>query len=177
MDKIRLRALTKADMEKTLQWHNDDYIKKMYLGHPFPVTRELEEEWYDKVLRSNIPVTVFGIEVIEGKKLIGLSILREINLLNRCAEYAIYIGDAHARGNGYSREATIKTLRFGFKDLGLHRVSLKVLSDNKNAIGLYKKCGFSEEGVLKEAHYKEGRFKDEVVMSILDAQFSEKRDD
>ena len=69
---VRLRALTLNDIEKTLYWHNQEDISNLYLGHPFPVNIEMERKWYEKLLTSNIPVTVFGIEQIKSKKLIGI---------------------------------------------------------------------------------------------------------
>lgn len=169
--KIRLRALTSNDIEKTLKWHNDDEIKYFYLGHPFPVNIEIEKKWYDEILTSDLPTTVFGIEKKDEAKLIGLSVLKNINLINREAEFAIYIGDLEERGKGYSKIATMLTLEFGFRSMGLNRIFLKVMEENKVAINLYKKCGFVEEGVLRKSIFKNNEFKNEVVMSILKDEF------
>lgn len=171
MKAIRLRSLTLADLEKTLKWHNMEDISEMYLGHPFPINLEMEHKWYEKILTSNIPVTVFGIELIQNKCLIGLSILKDISLINRSAEFAIYIGDKDSRGKGLSKEATVKTLNFAFNDLGLNRVGLKVLEENQIAIKLYKSIGFTSEGVLRHSIFKKGHFKSEIIMSILRDEF------
>jgi diamine N-acetyltransferase len=171
MGKIKLRALTKADIDKTLQWHNREDIRKLYLGHPFPVNREMEETWYDKILYSNVPITVFGIELLSDEKLIGLTILKDINLINRAAELAIFIGDKDARGKGCALDATLQTLAFGFNDLGLERISLKVLVENSTAIKLYEKCGFIEEGRMRKFVFKDGVYKEAILMSILREEF------
>ncbi len=42
--KIRLRALTMADLPKTLAWHNQADIVDLYSGHPFPVNLEMEQK-------------------------------------------------------------------------------------------------------------------------------------
>jgi len=171
MAKIVLRALTKSDIEKTLEWHNQDDIRDLYSGQPFPVNREMEEKWYDKILHSNFPVTVFGIEITNNKKLIGITILKDINLINRNAEFAIYIGDREERGKGYSKEATKKTIEFAFYHIGLKRVTLKVISENKTALKLYENLGFIQEGTLRKSIYKNGKYKDEIVMSILEEEY------
>lgn len=169
--RIKLRALTKEDIDLTLRWNNQDDIRELYLGHPFPINREMEEKWYDKILISNFPTTIFGIELISESKLIGITILKNINFINRSAEFAIYIGDKNERGKGYSYEATILTMKFGFLDLGLNRLFLKVIRKNKTAISLYEKCNFFKEGVLREAIFKNGKFYDEIIMSILKEEF------
>lgn len=168
---IRLRALEEEDIDITIIWHNQQDIKDLYAGHPFPVNMEQEKKWYEKILTSNFPTTVFGIEKIKDKKLIGITILKDINLVNRVSEFAIYIGDVEERGKGYSSIATLLTLKFGFNDLGLNRIFLKVLEENVAAIELYKKCNFTKEGVLRETIFKNNQFKNEIIMSVMKSEF------
>src|SRR5690554_4399663 len=127
MKRINLRALTLSDIDRTLDWSNNEEISNLYSGHPFPVNLEMERKWYEKILTSNFPVTVFGIEFTENKLLIGITVLKGINMIDRNAEFAIYIGDMNYKGKGLAKEATIETLKFGFYKLGLHRIYLKVL--------------------------------------------------
>lgn len=168
---IKLRALTNQDIDKTLTWHQQDDIKDLYFGHPYPVNREMEEIWYNKILTSNIPTTVFGIEELESEILVGLSLLKDINMINRTAEFAIYIGDETKRGKGYSKEATMLTLKFAFFSLGINRVFLKVLERNSVAISLYKKLGFKIEGTLRQSIFKNNKLENEFIMSILKEEF------
>ena len=164
MENVRIRALTITDLPLTLKWHNQPDIIEMYAGNPFPVNEEMERKWYEKILTSNFPVTVFGIELIENNKLIGLTILRDINLINRSAETAIYIGDQNERSKGYSKEALTLTLNFAFNNLGLHRVFLSVREDNAAALGLYEK-------ILRDSIYKDGKYISLIIMSILEGEF------
>lgn len=172
MKKIKLRALTSSDISLTLSWNNQDDIKQFYAGHPFPVNIEMENEWYNKILRTNIPTSVFGIELIEEKKLIGITVLKNINFIHRKAEFAIYIGDTAERGKGFSAEATKKTLELGYYQLGLNRIYLSVQKNNIPAIRLYEKIGFVIEGELRDSIYKDGKFHDECIMSILSNEYN-----
>lgn len=49
----------------------------------------------------------------------------------------------------------------------IHRLELTVRADNEAAQGLYRKAGFSEEGVRRQALYVAGRYVDELYMSRL----------
>lgn len=171
MNKIRLRALSAGDIEKTLQWHNQEDISDFYSGHPFPVNIEMEQKWYEKILTSNFPVSVFGIENIENQCLIGITTLRDINFFNRSAEFSIFIGDIEYRGKGFSNNATSQTLRFGFFKMGLNRIYLKVLEENESAIKLYQTTGFVKEGLLRSSVFKNNCFKNEIIMAILKDEF------
>jgi RimJ/RimL family protein N-acetyltransferase len=173
--KIKLRALTQADMEKTLAWHNQDDISSLYSGHPFPVNIEMERLWYEKILTSNFPTTVFGIELVESKELIGITVLRDIHMINRTAEIAIYIGNPESRGKGFSKDAMTATLIFGFLKLSLNRIHLKVLEENSPAIKLYQSLGFIKEGILRNSIFKNGEYKSEMIFSILKNEFIKAR--
>jgi RimJ/RimL family protein N-acetyltransferase len=171
MEKIVLRALTEADTHTTLHWNNQEDIKNLYAGHPFPVNMEMEKDWYAKITKTNIPTTVFGIELKNEKKIIGLTFLKNINFIHSKAEFAIFIGDKNERGKGYSKEATLQTLRFAFNQLGLNRIYLFVQSNNIAAIKLYEKTGFQKEGELRNSVYKKGEFLNEIVMGIIKEDF------
>lgn len=170
-EKINLRALTQNDLELTLKWNNQADIRDTYAGHPYPVNREKEQQWYDRVLTTDATLNVFGIELNAEQKLIGLSMLKNVNFINKEAEIAMYIGDAAERGKGYAKEAMIKTLRWGFHQLGLNRIFLKVETQNTTAINLYKKLGFVEEGVLRNCVFKNNEYRSQMILSMLQDEF------
>jgi RimJ/RimL family protein N-acetyltransferase len=58
-------------------------------------------------------------------------------------------------------------LAHAFRKLTLHRVALTVFEFNTRAIRAYQKCGFTVEGRARQAIFRDGRFWDEIHMSIL----------
>ncbi len=50
---------------------------------------------------------------------------------------------------------------------GIRKLRLRVLSCNTPALSFYRKCGFQEEGRLREEFYLGGRYVDEVFMSCM----------
>jgi ribosomal protein S18 acetylase RimI-like enzyme len=59
-------------------------------------------------------------------------------------------------------------LRHAFETLGLHRVALSVFEFNERAIRAYRRVGFTTEGRAREAIRRDGRWWDELSMSILE---------
>ncbi len=173
MSVLKLRALALEDAKVTWAWRNKEEISNLYSGHPFPVSYDQEKAWYDKVMYSNFPTTVFGIELEgEGKKeLIGLTTLTNINMLNRTCDFSILIGVENYRGKGFSKTATQLTLAFGFNELGLNKIALRVRQGNDVAINLYKRLGFVTEGVLKQNVFRNNQFQDEIAMAIFKSDF------
>jgi RimJ/RimL family protein N-acetyltransferase len=82
----------------------------------------------------------------------------------------IYIGaDLHSdyRGKGLGYTSYAQFIPYLFNSLKLNKISLEVLSTNMNAIKLYKKLGFVEEGIKRQEVYKNGKWVDSIVMSML----------
>ena len=64
--------------------------------------------------------------------------------------------------------ATYRTLlRLAFSEMNLHRIHLRVDADNARGIRCYEKCGFRPEGTMRDAIFREGRYHDQLLMSVL----------
>jgi len=167
---IRLRALTMDDARITWKWRNQEEVRNDFSGHPFPVSYEEELSWYEKNIKVNFPNTSFGVEEVKASTLVGMTFLKNINMIFRHAEFSILI-DSSQKGKGFGKEACYKTLEFGFCHLGLNKIYLKVRTDNVSALRIYEACGFKVEGTLREDIYKQGKFADQFYMGILVSEF------
>ena len=55
--------------------------------------------------------------------------------------------------------------------MDLHRISLRVIDYNERAIRCYKSVGFVEEGRERETAFIQGRWRDDLIMGLLDREF------
>jgi RimJ/RimL family protein N-acetyltransferase len=101
----------------------------------------------------------------------GTASLRLLNPVDRKSRFAIGMHAPRFIGRGLGTEATLLALGHAFDDLGLHRVDLRVLDGNAAAIACYRRCGFVEEGREREGCWLEGRWHDDVMMSVLDHEY------
>ena len=62
-------------------------------------------------------------------------------------------------------------LDHAFGSLGLHRIALYVFEFNERAIRAYRRCGFVVEGRSRESIWRDGRWWDELAMSILESDW------
>ncbi len=170
MDKIELRLLRKEDTSVTWQWRNQAAVRDHFSGHPFSVTKEQEEAWFENQVRNNESLVAFAVCRTNDLRITGMTFLKHINSLHRQAEFAILI-DEHSKGEGIGKEACRKTLQYAFNKLNLHRVYLKVRTDNIPAIKVYEFCGFKREGELRDDVYKNNSFRNQFIMSILETEF------
>ena len=89
---------------------------------------------------------------------------------HRCAMLGISLAE-EARGKGYGGEAINWALDWAFQYAGLHRVSLCAFSFNSNALKLYEKLGFVEEGREREAVYHCRDWYDLVMFGMLEHEW------
>ncbi len=112
-------------------------------------------------------LVIFVIELLEEQKVIGTCELLNINWVHRNAELQIRIGDQLDRNKDYLSEAGALLCDFGYQDLNLHRIYLKVFEDSTCAIKSYEKCGFSHEGSHEQSVCIDGEWKDVLSMARL----------
>jgi RimJ/RimL family protein N-acetyltransferase len=87
----------------------------------------------------------------------------------------VYVGcDLHEsqRGKGYAQVAYDVFMRFLFNNCGINKVSLEVLSHNDRARKLYQKLGFVLEGVKRQEVWRDGRYLDSLMFSLLKSEFA-----
>ncbi|OGE52487.1 hypothetical protein PENARI_c010G09934 [Penicillium arizonense] len=80
------------------------------------------------------------------------------------------------RGKGYGGEAINWALDWAFRYAGVHRVGLSTFSYNENALKLYRKLGFVEEGREREAIYHLRVWHDVVSFSMLEHEWEKLRE-
>jgi len=93
---------------------------------------------------------------------------------DRCATIGIALGREHI-GRGYGTDAMRVIVDYAFREMGLHRIQLAAAPFNPAGIRAYVKGGFVEEGRHREAVWHDGRWYDEVMMSVLDHEWAAHR--
>ncbi|HZY20678.1 MAG TPA: GNAT family protein [Ramlibacter sp.] len=79
------------------------------------------------------------------------------------------------KGEGHGRAALRVAKKVAFDDLGAHRFWLDVRTHNHRARALYDTEGFAPEGLLRECVRGASGFDSLVVMSMLQAEFADRR--
>ena len=161
---VRLRAITREDLPRYVRWIADPEVIR-FLNFFRPIPLEAEERWFESLIGDESQ-HVFSIETLEGQHIGGTG-LHSIHWRYRHAEVGIFIGEKEYWGSGYGSEALRLMLAFAFGQLNLNRVYLHVQADNERAVRAYRKCGFVQEGLLRQAVYKDGEYSDVLLMSIL----------
>lgn len=167
MDTIFLRALSMEDLDIVYKWHSDEDLYKTLVGPYRYVSKDAEKEWLqNKVKYSNQEFNLM-ICLCENAQPIGMVSVREIDWIARSGHFTgLFIGEKPYQNKGYGSEALQLLLKHVFVEIGLNRLWGFALSDNEPSIKMLKKCGFNVEGLLRQHAYKEGQFKDVVIIGL-----------
>ena len=169
---LKLRELARDDVKTINLWRRDSELIAG-LGAPYRfINEEVDFSWFDSYMKNrNSCIRCVICDTDNEERPIGLITLANINYINRSAELHIMIGEKENQGKGVGTFAVMTIIKHAFDDLNLQRVELGVLESNEIAVKLYKKCGFVQEGVKRKSNYKNGKYENMIIMSVLKENF------
>ncbi|MBI3929544.1 MAG: GNAT family N-acetyltransferase [Armatimonadetes bacterium] len=156
---------------KNYQWGNDRELINLAGMNPLPKSALDIDRWYETVHTSQ-DVQVYAIKTPDGDYLGNIE-LRDIDPRCGRAEVGIIIGDRQSWTQGYGADALSALCRFAFRELRFHRLYARVLENNPRAQGLFRKCGFKQEGLARESHFSAGRHWDVILFGLLSDELPE----
>lgn len=78
-------------------------------------------------------------------------------------------------GQGLATEAATAIVRFGFEELGLHRIWAECIADNVASARVLTKLGMQREARFREHQWFRDRWWDTEIYAILDREWAERR--
>jgi RimJ/RimL family protein N-acetyltransferase len=167
---VNLRVIERKDLDEIMKWVNDQEVTKYLTAFLYPISRVEEEKFLERAMSRNDTEKNLVIETKEGVY-IGQISLHKIDWKNNNAELGIIIGNKEYWGKGYGTEAIKILLHHAFNQMNLYKIYLRVFELNKRGIHCYEKCGFKEEGRLRQNYFYNGKYYDVILMGILKDEF------
>lgn len=169
---VRLRKPSPADIPAWVEWLNDAEVTQG-LSMPAPIGYEDQLAWFKKMTADSNSVRLFSVEYKDKEQwvMVGHCNFQAIDLNNRSAEVGFFLGYKKYWNCGIGSKVAEQLLEIGFTQMNLHRIWLRVFQTNPRAIRAYQKVGFNTECTLRQARYKDGKYLDFIVMSILKTEW------
>ncbi|MFA5573593.1 MAG: GNAT family N-acetyltransferase [Brumimicrobium sp.] len=159
-DKIFLRQVDEADVNKILLWENDienwrfsDSIAPFSLIEIQEYVRTASQIYQNQQLRMMICLS-------DSQMPIGTIDLYEVNFKHQRAGVGILIYGKEHRGKGYASESLKIIEKYAKEVLGLTQLFCDIHADNKNSIELFLKNGFEQTGRKKNWFRNKNGFMD-----------------
>ncbi|MFC9540328.1 GNAT family N-acetyltransferase [Lysinibacillus sp. NPDC056959] len=168
---VFLRPITEEDVDSIYECFQDEEI--MYMtGARNILTKDQIREALSRFSEDSTRCD-FAICLVENSRVVGDLAIMEIDLDDKKAIFRIALHRIGDCGKGYGAEAVQLVQQFSFEELQLNRLELQVYSHNIRGIKSYEKVGFKKEGTLRQSLYMNGKYSDEIIMSILRDEYME----
>ena len=169
--KCYLSPVCIEDAPTYFKWKSEAETSIYLLSFSHILTLQQEQDYLLSAVRGLPYQQIFSIINIFDNKLVGNCSLHQIDMINRSAEFVIYIGEKEVRGHGIGTEAALLALDYAFGMLNLHSVWLRVFEFNKRGHKLFKKIGFKDVGRMREARLIGKNKYDVLYMDILESEY------
>jgi RimJ/RimL family protein N-acetyltransferase len=165
-ESVTIRSATPEDAAQILNHVRcvlEDSDGVVLMPDEFTVTEEQEQEWIRDHLDD--PGKVAIIAEVAGE-IVGLIHLNSVPRRRLAHRATLYISIAKRwRGRGVGRVLLQTLIEWAEAHPVIEKLSLAVLANNDPAIGLYRKCGFVEEGRrVREVKLGPDQYCDDLLM-------------
>lgn len=168
--KVILRAVEEEDLEMLRELTNDPEFEKMVIGWAYPISKKDEAEWYANQ-KNGLGNLRYTIET-EADGAIGMIGLRDIDWKNgEATGGGMRIARKEIRTRGLATDAWMTLMRYAFDELRLNRINGSALVYNTASIKVCERVGFKNEGIKRQAVYKNGQFHDVIYYGCLRSDY------
>ena len=172
---IRMRAIETDDLNIMHRMRNHESVFPFVREYRW-ISREDQIDWFkayrNQRRRADWDQELMIIEDWESDRgsktnrvgqTIGVGGFVRIEWRNRKAEFSFYTITSN------KEKAILEVLKKGFHDFNFHKITWPVYGHDPN-LGIYRDI-FSEEAVLKEEYFWEGKYHDRHYLSLTRKQF------
>lgn len=162
---VTLRAIEREDLEFMRGMLNDPEMEKLVVGWALPISKFQQEKWLENNFNDKNNMRF----IVETKNdgVVGQASLVNIDWKNRRATHGMKLAAKKNRTKGIGTDTVMAIMRYAFDELQLNRLDGSWFEDNIASKTMYMKCGWKEEGRLREHIFKNGKYKDLITVGII----------
>lgn len=173
LNNYRIRKLSSEDNDFTISLREGKEVNSM-LGSFLFISKDSQLNWIKSLEdRKDLMYLIFEVKQKKSWEKVGIVRINHIDYINRSASVGGDIA-TEFRGKGFAKKMYDLIFKLCFDYLNLQRLWLLVLENNDIAINLYHKLGFVNEGKQRKAIFRDGKYLDYIMMSILFSEYKKK---
>lgn len=167
---VTLRELRLADAPSLLAFLTTEEVTRFISPPPSTIAGfERFIEWTHRERAAGYYVC-FGIVPDGYEQAVGLFQVRQLNNTFQTAEWGFAMG-SNFWGSGIFIESARAVVAFTFTEIGAERLEARSCVQNGRGNGALQKLGATREGVLRQSFLRNGEYHDQVLWSILGADW------
>ncbi|OGQ94284.1 MAG: hypothetical protein A2284_08655 [Deltaproteobacteria bacterium RIFOXYA12_FULL_61_11] len=163
-----IRALEPRDFDIMFKYWDIDEVNFYTISCSFPRSRERFEKIYSAVAEGENS-RYWGICDLEGT-LVGNMGVYDMDQYVRSCLVGFHLFPPY-RGKGLGTSSLLTGLRYVFGDMNYQRVGGETNANNRAAISMLEKLGFTREGVVRRGWRYRADYHDKVLYGMLREEF------
>lgn len=160
---VALRKLCQDDIRIIYDWISDLELRKMTGTRGIP-DRESHRKWFGS--KINDDKNIIRIITYNGIP-VGIIGTNDINYIDNNANIYLYIGNTSFRKKGIAYNAVCQIEEILKASYSCHKITATIRSYNIPSINLFKKSGFTCEGIQKEQVFYDGKYFDRLLFGKI----------
>lgn len=160
---VRLVPPAEAMIPQFVRWFADTEVTR-YLTLQNPPSVKMEEEWLDRIARSETNILW---AITAGDQTIGTIGIHAIDWRHRQAQTGTVIGERECWRRGYASEAMLLRTRYAFEELNLEKLTTRVFAENVGSRRALERAGYRQCGLARKDAYMHGRWHDSWLGELL----------
>lgn len=174
---VYFRSFEEEDANLIYKWMNDDHLKSLSIGLNRRICRDEAIEWVKARMRHNPYQVWWAICAVDSNKMIGYISLTDIHYVNSSANFSgIVIGDEDYNDGFAWIESYLFVYEYAFERLNINRVYGESIIDHKLSTTIGRAFFSKREGILRQAAYKNGKYYDVCIGSLLKSEYFEHKE-
>lgn len=171
-ERLILREFHEDDWPDVLSYWKDPLYQRYYPENDNPAMTVLKLVGMFVRAQTEEPRKTWQLALVkrDDGRLIGSCGIRVNDPEQREANIGYEINPSEW-GQGFATEAATAIVRFGFEDLGLHRIWAECVADNVGSARVLEKLGMQREAHFREHQWYRERWWDTQIYAILDREW------
>lgn len=173
-NRLLLRELLPTDLNgihELLSLPETDKYNTLGIPESIVTTQSIVNEWLSEQNKSPRSTYVFAVHLLDSNQFIGLIALVLAQPKYQSGE-VWFKTHLDYWNKGYTTEALMKILDFGFSELHLHRIEAGCAVENVASAKVLEKAGMTREGMKRKNLPIRGEWMDGYLYAILEKDFS-----
>ena len=168
-ERLVLRRIKASDVDDIYSYARDPRVSEYLLWSPHP-DKAYTRSYYAIVDKKYKCAEFYDWAIEYEGRMIGTCGFTCFDIYNNKGEVG-FVLNRDFWGVGIATEALERIIEFGFRELRLHCLEARVMVGNSASRAVLEKCGFMKEGVLREAVFAHGEYKDVLVLGVTERDF------
>jgi len=175
MSTVAFRDFEERDIDFIHRCKNDEQLNSMIVGEFRPFSYEESVKWVHGCMGEHETYQFWAVCTNDEKKnIVGWASLSQIDKTNKSAFFhGIVIGDPNFRKGFPWIEIQQFVIDYAFQNLGVNRLEFSCLAEHPTSMYIGPAMFFKQEGLFREAVYKNERFYDVAYFGLLRDEYME----